>query len=62
MKILDNVNRRKIRAYSALELTRGLPLWNYPKTVALYFASREGILNRATKQRNFWDRVSVKCK
>jgi hypothetical protein len=60
MKNLDNANGRGRKTNFGLELTRVLPLWNHPKTVALCFARREAFLKRFTAQRNFVGRFAVK--
>ncbi|HXC86887.1 MAG TPA: hypothetical protein VNU23_03815 [Candidatus Cybelea sp.] len=46
MKNFDSFDAQGARRHFAGELTSVLPLWNHPKTVALYFASGEGLLNR----------------
>jgi hypothetical protein len=60
MKNLDSFDSYQSRMLFNTRLTCLLPFWNHPKTVALYFASGESLLNHATERSNFCSRISVK--
>jgi hypothetical protein len=60
MRNLDSFDSYRSQMLFNTRLTCLLPLWNHPKTVALYFASGLSVLNHATDHRNFCRCFSVK--
>lgn len=60
MKSFDSRNGEETQMGFALELTRVPPLWNHPKTVALYCASGERLPNLCVLRSNFCRRAFVK--
>lgn len=53
MKNFDSANVNDDQRRVSLRLTRVLPLWNHPKTVALYFATGESLPKHGAEQSNF---------